>query len=114
MNLNMNTPSEVAYLQGRTDLRQALEATLADAGPLNIGEARVVIDGSQYSPSHRVLPRADHWWRHADIDEAAWEAYTQGVDFACDNNDAIDAGLSVYWDEGMLWIEAPGPEEMVA
>lgn len=102
----------IAYNQGRDDILADIKASLAE-GPLNIGEARMVLDGSQYSPSHRRLAHGAYWWNQAETNEAAWESYTQGVDWALDNNEAVEHGLSVYWDEGCLWIEAPGPDDEI-
>lgn len=96
---------ERAYAMGVDDMQQAI--VVACTVLPEPGEAKVIIDGSAYSQSWRVLPRGEEvfqtecgWGELANVQMA----YEEGLDYGEQNNVAPD-DCAIYWEDGMLWIE---------
>jgi hypothetical protein len=66
-------------------------------------EATIVVDGTQYSPSTRAVPGAEHVYQTATSDE--W------IDFDEEFNEFVEAyeseGYFLVWDDGCLSLCGP-------
>ena len=75
-----------AFARAENYLRDAINYSEAYGGP--------VADGTQYSPSDRVLPGVESVWQ--DSSETEWEHFEWAL------SDLYEA-LGLVWSDGVLW-----------
>ena len=70
----------------------------------------VVADGSQYSPSDRVLPRGELMFQAGPDAFWAWsEAVNEFIDSfeLNEDSDGEPESWSLFWEDGVLWASLP-------
>lgn len=97
MNLESHTREVLMFLEN---------LALSEMTDMSTKEARILVDGSQWSPAERAIPGVEKVWKEAEGD-----AYTRWWIFFDTVNHWISGwmnnGFYLGWEEGILRIYGP-------